>query len=82
MPACPTSQNPEWLIYHELVLTTKEYMRNVMAIEPKWLIELAPKFYQKGDPTKMTKAKRMQKIEPLYDRFNPPDSWRLSKRKG
>jgi ATP-dependent RNA helicase DHX8/PRP22 len=76
------NKNPEWLIYHELILTTKEYMRNVLAIEPKWLIELAPKFYQQGDPTKMTKAKRMQKIEPLYDRFNPPNSWRLSKRRG
>lgn len=78
-----------------------------------------------ADPTKLTKAKRMQKIEPLYDRyvawvcccgggvdvgwgkggvqevmggwltclvpipkhktkhsFNPPNSWRLSRRKG
>ena len=26
---------PEWLIYHELVLTTKEYMREVMAIAPQ-----------------------------------------------
>jgi ATP-dependent RNA helicase DHX8/PRP22 len=56
------NKNPEWVIYHELVLTTKEYMRNVLAIEPKWLIELAPKFYSQGDPTKMTKAKRMMKV--------------------
>jgi ATP-dependent RNA helicase DHX8/PRP22 len=76
------NKNPEWVIYHELVLTTKEYMRNVLAIDPKWLIELAPKFYKQGDPTKLTKAKKMQKIEPLYDRFNPKDAWRLSKRKG
>ncbi|GMI15054.1 hypothetical protein TrLO_g4123 [Triparma laevis f. longispina] len=75
-------KNPEWVIYHELVLTTKEYMRSIMVIDPKWLVELAPAFYKKGDPTQMTKAKRMEKIEPLYDRFNPPDSWRLSKRKG
>jgi len=33
------NKNPEWLIYHELVLTSKEYMRQVMSIEPKWLIE-------------------------------------------
>lgn len=26
------NKNPEWLLYHELVLTTKEYMREVMAI--------------------------------------------------
>lgn len=76
------NKNPEWVIYHELVLTTKEYMRNIMVIEAKWLTELAPAFYKSADPNKMTKAKRMQKIEPLYDRFNPKDSWRLSRRKG
>ena len=56
--------------------------RNVMAIEPKWLVELAPAFSKKGDPTKLTKVKKAQKIEPLHDRFNPQDSWRLSKRRG
>ena len=76
------NKNPEWLIYHELVLTTKEYMRNVMAFDAKWLVELAPNFYKKADPTKMSKAKRRETIEPLYDRFNPKDAWRLSRRKG
>ena len=76
------NKNPEWVIYHELVLTTKEYMRNIMVIDAKWLIELAPAFYSKADPNKMTRQKRMEKIEPLFDRFNPQDAWRLSKRKG
>jgi ATP-dependent RNA helicase DHX8/PRP22 len=76
------NKNPEWVIYHELILTTKEYMRNIMVIEAKWLTELAPAFYKTADPNKMTKVKRMQKIEPLHDRFNPKDSWRLSRRKG
>ncbi|ETL28161.1 ATP-dependent helicase HrpA [Phytophthora nicotianae] len=75
------NKSPEWVLYHELVLTTKEYMRNIMTIEPKWLVELAPAFFKKGDPTKLSKRKRNEKIEPLYDRFNPPDSWRLSKRR-
>jgi ATP-dependent RNA helicase DHX8/PRP22 len=73
---------PDWLCYHELVLTTKEYMREVMAIDPKWLTELAPRFFKASDPNKMSRQKRMQKIEPLYDRFNPPNIWRLSKRPG
>lgn len=76
------NKNPEWVIYHELVLTTKEYMRAVMSFDPKWLYELAPNFYRKADPTKMSKAKRQEKIEPLFDRYNPPGSWRLSRRKG
>jgi hypothetical protein len=40
------NKNPEWVIYHELILTTKEYMRNVLTVDPKWLIELAPNFYK------------------------------------
>lgn len=76
------NKNPEYVIYHELVLTTREYMRNIMVIDAKWLVELAPAFYKPADPNKLTKQKRREKIEPLFDRFNPPNSWRLSKRKG
>uniref|UniRef100_A0A7S3PIF3 RNA helicase n=1 Tax=Aplanochytrium stocchinoi TaxID=215587 RepID=A0A7S3PIF3_9STRA len=76
------NKNPDWLIYHELVLTTKEYMRNVMLLDPKWLLEFAPKFFKKADPTVLSKRKRAEKIEPLYDRFNDKDAWRLSRRRG
>jgi ATP-dependent RNA helicase DHX8/PRP22 len=76
------NKNPEYVIYHELVLTTKEYMRSIMVIDARWLTELAPAFYKPADPNKITKQKRKEKIEPLFDRFNPKDSWRLSKRQG
>lgn len=75
------NKNPEWVLYNELVLTTKEYMRNVLAIDAKWLAELAPNFYKKADPKKISKTKMNEKIEPLFDRYNPKDSWRLSRRK-
>ncbi|XP_062016320.1 probable pre-mRNA-splicing factor ATP-dependent RNA helicase DEAH5 [Rosa rugosa] len=75
-------KQPDWVIYNELVMTTKEYMREVTAIDPKWLVELAPRFFKAADPNKMTKRKRQQRIEPLYDRYNEPNSWRLSRRRG
>ena len=75
-------RQPEWVVYHELVLTTKEYMREVTLIEPRWLVELAPRFFKTADPNHISKAKRAQKIEPLFDKYAPPDAWRLSKRKG
>lgn len=74
-------RQPDWVIYHELVMTTKEYMREVTVIDPKWLVELAPRFYKASDPTKMSKRKRQERIEPLYDRYHEPNSWRLSKRR-
>lgn len=49
----PTStlfgQNPKLVCYHELVLTTKEYMRQCIEIKPEWLLEVAPHFYQSKD---------------------------------
>jgi len=76
------NRQPQWLIYHKLVLTSKEYLHECLAIEPKWLTELAPKFYRSADPTRLSKRKRKEKIEPLYDRYHPPNEWRLSRRKG
>ncbi|PRW59127.1 pre-mRNA-splicing factor ATP-dependent RNA helicase DHX16 isoform A [Chlorella sorokiniana] len=40
---------PRWLVYHELVLTTKEYMRVVSEIKPEWLVEIAPHYYSKKE---------------------------------
>ncbi len=76
------NRNPEMLIYNELTTTTKEYMRNVIQIEAKWLIEVAPRYFKQADPNKMSKRKRMEKIEPLYNRYEEKDAWRLSKRRG
>jgi pre-mRNA-splicing factor ATP-dependent RNA helicase DHX38/PRP16 len=36
---------PDYIIYHELVYTTKEYMQCVTAVEPEWLAELGPAFF-------------------------------------
>ena len=73
-------RSPDWVLYHELVLTTKEYMRNCMVIEPKWLVELAPRFYRVSDPDKLSQNKRRERIQPLYDRFAAhPDDWRISR---
>lgn len=37
---------PTYVIYHELVKTTKEFMQCTTAIEGEWLAELGPMFYQ------------------------------------
>ena len=40
---------PKWVIYSELVFTSKEYMRELIEIEPKWLLELAPHYFKHSD---------------------------------
>ena len=48
-------EEPEWVIYHELVLTSKEYMRNVIEIKAEWLLEVAPHFWKESEIKKDTK---------------------------
>uniref|UniRef100_A0A8C7Y886 Pre-mRNA-splicing factor ATP-dependent RNA helicase DHX16 n=1 Tax=Oryzias sinensis TaxID=183150 RepID=A0A8C7Y886_9TELE len=59
-------EQPRWLIYHELVFTTKEFMRQVIEIESAWLLEVAPHYYKSKEledssnkkmPRKQGKAK-------------------------
>ena len=44
-------------------------MRECTAIDPKWLVEFAPSFFRVGDPTKLSKRKRQERLEPLYNRY-------------
>jgi len=36
---------PDYVCYHELISTTKEYMSCVTAVEGEWLAELGPMFF-------------------------------------
>ncbi|XP_014230735.1 ATP-dependent RNA helicase DHX8 [Trichogramma pretiosum] len=73
------NRQPEWVIYHELVQTTKEYMREVTSIDPKWLVEFAPAFFKFSDPTKLSKFKKNQRLEPLHNKYEEPNAWRISR---
>ena len=65
-----------------LLPSTHPSMPQLTHIDPKWLVELAPRFFKSADPHKLSRRKRAERIEPLYDRYNDPNDWRLSKRKG
>ncbi|KAG2645582.1 hypothetical protein PVAP13_2KG431815 [Panicum virgatum] len=55
---------PDYVVYHELVLTTKEYMQCVTAVDPQWLAEMGPMFFSvKETDTSLLDHKRRQKEE-------------------
>jgi ATP-dependent RNA helicase DHX8/PRP22 len=76
-------KQPQWLVYHELVLTTKEYMREVVTIEPKWLVEVAPNFFKQvvyltqTDPDQISKRKQEETIKPMFQKFKHQDQYRV-----
>lgn len=72
-------KSADYVIYHTLLLTTKEYMHCVSIIDPKWLIQLAPRFFQASDPNNPNEHRKKQKIVPLFNRYaDSQDSWRLT----
>jgi len=44
--SCLFETTPKWVVYHELVFTTKEFMRDIIEIENAWLLEVAPHYYK------------------------------------
>ena len=56
---------PEWCVYHEFVLTSKNYIRTVSEINPEWLFEISPEYFDL-DELKNGEAKR--KLERVYRR--------------
>ena len=36
---------PDYVVYHELVMTSKEYMQCVTAVDGVWLAEMGPMFF-------------------------------------
>jgi pre-mRNA-splicing factor ATP-dependent RNA helicase DHX38/PRP16 len=55
---------PEYIVYHELIMTSKEYMQCVTAVEAQWLAELGPMFFSvKDSHTSRLEARKRQKAE-------------------
>ncbi|XP_024928631.2 pre-mRNA-splicing factor ATP-dependent RNA helicase DEAH7 isoform X2 [Ziziphus jujuba] len=56
----------EYVVYHELILTTKEYMQCATAVEPQWLAELGPMYFSiKRSETSLLEHKRKRMEEKL-----------------
>ena len=39
---------PNWVVFSEVIQTTRDYMRDVTVVKPEWLYTLAPHYYQFG----------------------------------
>jgi pre-mRNA-splicing factor ATP-dependent RNA helicase DHX15/PRP43 len=44
-PSTCLDHKPDWVVYDEFVLTSKNYIRTVSDIKVDWLIEIAPTYY-------------------------------------
>jgi len=54
---------PDYVVYHELVMTSKEYMRTVTSIDGKWLPEVGPMFFSIKESYAETQARKRKAEE-------------------
>jgi pre-mRNA-splicing factor ATP-dependent RNA helicase DHX38/PRP16 len=60
---------PDYVVYHELVLTSKEYMQCVSVVDPHWLALQGPMFFS----VKETSYQALQHtLPPLAPAAPPP----------
>jgi len=50
------------ILYYELVMTSKSYMRQVMEIKPSWLLEVAPHYFKPADLEQLSLGKKMPRV--------------------
>jgi pre-mRNA-splicing factor ATP-dependent RNA helicase DHX38/PRP16 len=67
---------PEYAVYHELIMTSKEYMHCVTAVDPTWLAAAAPMFYslritQYSSAGNISSAKRINLSKDASDALIP-----------
>ncbi|KAA1117711.1 DEAH-box ATP-dependent RNA helicase prp43 [Puccinia graminis f. sp. tritici] len=44
-PSCGLDSSPEWVLYNEFVLTTRNFIRICTEVKPEWLLDFAPLYY-------------------------------------
>ncbi len=76
-PSSNLSHSPEYVLYHEFVLTTRNYIRTVTEVRLEWLVEYAPAYYN----TKNMEGEIMRQIQALQQRGSKKEKKRIKKDK-
>ncbi|KAL1200251.1 putative pre-mRNA-splicing factor ATP-dependent RNA helicase DEAH2 [Cardamine amara subsp. amara] len=64
-PSCCMDHKPEWVIYNEYALTSRNFIRTVTYIRGEWLLDVAPHYYHLPNfPNSETK----RILEKLYNK--------------
>jgi len=66
-PSTCLDNKPQWVMYNEFLLTSKNYIRTVTAIRPEWLFTASDEYFDL-DEFKNSEAKR--KLERVKGTLN------------
>merc|ERR1719321_1820149 len=61
-PSTCISHKPEWVLYNEFVLTSKNFVRTVTQVRGEWLVDEAPKYYEVASFPKSEAKQQLERI--------------------
>lgn len=64
-PSASITHNPEWVVYNDFVLTSKNFVRTVTQVRGEWLVQFAPVYY---DPRTFPKSEAKTQLERIQQR--------------
>ena len=61
-PSSTLAHSPEWVVFNEFVLTSKNYIRVVTETKAEWLLEISPTYYDLNNFPNCEGKRQLEKI--------------------
>ena len=62
-PSTVLDNKPQWVMYNDFVLTSRNYIRVVTQIQPEWLFEMSPEYFDLSEFKNTDSRKKLEKIQ-------------------
>merc|ERR1719197_2237266 len=62
-PSTCLTHKPEWVLYNEFVLTSKNFVRTVTQVRGEWLLDIAPQYYDIASFPKSEAKTQLERIK-------------------
>lgn len=62
-PSSTIDHRPDWVLYHEFVLTKRNYIRTVTEMKGEWLFEVSAEYFNPENIRNIETKKELEKIE-------------------
>ncbi|KAI9339719.1 P-loop containing nucleoside triphosphate hydrolase protein [Pilaira anomala] len=80
-PSSCLDHKPEWVLYNEFVLTTRNYIRTCVEVKAEWLLEVAPSYYDLDNFPNCHGKRQLQMIANRQVRNNEDEKKSSSKKR-
>jgi pre-mRNA-splicing factor ATP-dependent RNA helicase DHX15/PRP43 len=66
-PSTVIDYKPEFICYNEFMLTSKNYIRTCTVINPEWLFEVAPDYFDLSEFPNSEAKRRLERAQKKFE---------------